>query len=190
MKKSPLEIADSEKYGSTSPATLYSGKAEKDRKSTPTIELTGKQCDAFGLCDAKVGDKVSCTIDAVVKAISQGDHYGSSSSSDANGTPMKITLSVTHASSDGGTSEDGSDPTEGEVSDANPSMGADADATDTSEGEDAEVSDDVADKMGPEEDSTDNADDDKPNDRPPKKKKTRDGIGYKKKPITPADAGL
>lgn len=97
MKKS-LVISDKEKYGPSSPeVSLGKGKPE-DRKSAPTIELTGKQVDAFCACSLNVGDSGTAKIHYVVKASSAGDQYGN----DLPGKDSKkrVTLSITHVESE------------------------------------------------------------------------------------------
>lgn len=121
MKKS-LVISDSEKYGKSSPevALSPSDKKPEDRKSAPTIELTGKQVDAFCACSLAVGDKGTATVHYVVKAASAGDHYGNEVPNKKS--QQRVTLSITHVEADGkpgdsdGASEDeeeaGEDPAE------------------------------------------------------------------------------
>lgn len=113
MSKKSLLISDSERYGPKSPAVLTGDGKEEDRKTAPTIELSGKQVDAFCACELKPGETGTATVHYTVKAVKMGEEYGN----DVPGknTTKRVTLSLTHVESDkedGGEEEEGSDAEE------------------------------------------------------------------------------
>lgn len=96
MKKS-LILSDKDRYPSAKP--LGDGEKPKERKTAPTIALTGKQVDAFCGCDLKPGDSGSATVHYVVKAASSGDQYGDDLPSKKS-ADKKLTLALTHVETD------------------------------------------------------------------------------------------
>lgn len=96
MKKS-LILTDKDRYP-PSPA-LAEGEKPKERKTAPTITLTGKQVDAFCGCSLKPGDKGTATVHYTVKAASAGDQYGDELPGEKP-SDKKLTLSLTHVESD------------------------------------------------------------------------------------------
>lgn len=173
--KTPLAISDSEKYGKTSPEIALpspSGKKPEDRKSVPTIDLVGPQVDAFCACSLKVGDSGTATVHYIVKSTSQGDSYGSELPK-KGGSPQKVTLAISHveAEDDG----EGGDTTDEEGEESEGQEAPEADEAD----DDAE---DAADG------GADEAEEGEAGEKP--EPKSKGGIGFKKKPISPSDADL
>lgn len=108
MKKSLIQT-DKDRYPSS---TLAEGE-KKERKTAPTITLTGAQVEAFcgdGKCN--VGDTGSATFHYVVKSASSGNEYGDELPSEK--ADRKLTLAITHVESDeeGDDEEDEETPAE------------------------------------------------------------------------------
>lgn len=111
MKKS-LILSDKDRYPQANP-TAAGGEKPKERKTAPTITLTGKQVEAFGGGKCQVGDTGQATFHYVVKAASAGDQYGDDLPSD-KAADKKLTIAVTHVECD----EEGEDEEDEETPDS------------------------------------------------------------------------
>lgn len=139
MKKS-LVMSHSEKYPSSPSASVDEKADMEDRKYAPTITLEGKQAEAFGAGNLKVGDTGKATLHYAVKSVSSGDTYGDDLP--AAGAPTKITLTLTDVESEGDEgSEDGAEESEEEPAGEATETGDDNDSE-----EDTEKSSDASDE--------------------------------------------
>jgi len=163
--------------------------------------LVGKQIAAFGLEDAKVGDKFTATIHGVVKAMSAGDRYDA-----GNPGKSEMTLSCTHCTAEdeskGGAdetpeSEETPEDEEKETPDeenAEEESGTEEEPEGKGANADEESSADEESEGEKEEADTEtNASNDEgqgttKTNSGGKKKNT--GVGFKKKPVSPEEANL
>lgn len=108
MKKQSLLISDEERYGTKSPAVLAGDGEDKDRKTAPTIELMGKQVDAFCACELKPGESGIATVHYTVKSVKMGEEYGNDVPN--KNSTKRVTLSITHVEAEGDGEDDEESP--------------------------------------------------------------------------------